>query len=172
MKKYIVSVIAVILVLFLIDFLQPVPEPEYCAICDSIPYHAPCLINLATGEVGELVVYNPHPFKTGELNSCQQGGTFSFLHVAGLNGYRDTESWETHITIPVNENKFEKKFFCNSCRDKIQSFADFGYLLLDLQTPKSFSILPLASGDTHSIRCYQIEVKLVEVGTEIIIYGN
>ena len=85
MKKYVISIIAVILILVLVHAILPASEPERCAICDSIPMHAPALINLATGEVGELAVYDPHPFKVAELNEYQQGGTFSFI-------YADTHS--------------------------------------------------------------------------------
>ena len=52
MKKYIFPVIAVILILICLITILPAPNPKRCAICDSIPYHAPALVNLATGEVG------------------------------------------------------------------------------------------------------------------------
>ena len=84
MKKYVIPMITVILILILARAILPAPEPERCAICDSIPFHAPALVNLATGEVGELAVYDPHPFKVAELNEYQQGGTFSFIYAAGL----------------------------------------------------------------------------------------
>ena len=58
MKKYILSVIAVILILLCLIWLLPTQESDQCAICDSIPMHAPALVNLATGEVGELAVYD------------------------------------------------------------------------------------------------------------------
>lgn len=36
------------------------PEPEICALCGyGIPYHAPVLVNLSTGEAGEMCVYDP-----------------------------------------------------------------------------------------------------------------
>ena len=54
MKKYIFPVIAVILILICLITILPAPNPKRCAICDSIPMHAPALVNLATGEVGEL----------------------------------------------------------------------------------------------------------------------
>ena len=63
MKKYFFPTIAVILILICVITILPAPNPKRCAICDSIPYHAPALVNLATGEVGELTVYEPHPFK-------------------------------------------------------------------------------------------------------------
>ena len=74
MKKYIFPVIAVIPILICMITILPAPNPKRCAICESIPYHAPALVNLATGEVGELTVYEPHPFKVAELNPYQKVG--------------------------------------------------------------------------------------------------
>ena len=124
------SYIAVILILVLALAILPAPNPKRCAICDSIPFHAPALVNLETGEVGELEVYEPHPFKVAELNEYQQGGTFSFIHAAGLNGYSDTANWETHITVPLNENEYEEKHFCRTCRNLISRYKKQGYIIL------------------------------------------
>lgn len=172
MKKYIFPAIAVILILVCLICLLPAPEPDRCAICDSIPYHAPALVNLATGEVGELAVYEPHPFKVAELNEYQQGGTFSFIYAAGLNGYSDTANWETHITIPADQNEYEEKFFCKACRERIAGQTDKGFLLLDLRNPESFSILPLDSDVVHTVRCYEIQTKAQSDIIEIIVYGK
>ena len=171
MKKYIFPAIAVIFILICLITILPAPNPKRCAICDSIPYHAPALVNLATGEVGELAVYDPHPFKVAELNDYQQGGTFSFIYAAGLNGYSDTANWETHITIPINENEYEEKHFCKSCRDIIQNYTKAGYLLLDMRTPDKFAILPMESEEIKSIRCYEIMTEFHSYEIEIIIYG-
>ena len=172
MKKYIIPIIAVILILVLARAILPAPEPERCAICDSIPMHAPALVNLATGEVGELAVYDPHPFKVAELNEYQQGGTYSFIYAAGLNGYSDTANWETHITIPINANEYEEKHFCKACRELIADYTDYGFLLLDLRTPDSFSILELNSDQSQTIRCYEIQTKVQPDDIEIIVYGK
>ena len=56
MKRFIISGFSAILILFLIFITQSTSNPRICAICDSIPYHAPCLVNLESGEVGELAV--------------------------------------------------------------------------------------------------------------------
>lgn len=171
MKKYIFPAIAVILILICVITILPAPEPERCAICDSIPMHAPALVNLATGKVGELAVYDPHPFKVAELNEYQQGGTFSFIYAAGLNGYSDTANWETHITVPRNDNEYEEKFFCKSCREKIIEYTDYGYLLLDLRTPESYSILPMSSDKIYTLRCYEIHTEQKDTSVEIVVYG-
>ena len=172
MKKYIFPAIAVILILICVITILPAPNPKRCAICDSIPYHAPALVNLATGEVGELSVYEPHPFKVAELNPYQQGGTFSFIYVAGINGYSDTANWETHITIPTNENEYEEKFFCKSCRILISSHTENGFLLLDLREPEKFSILSLGSDEIQRLRCYEIQTTQQSNEVEIEIHGT
>ena len=172
MKKYIFPSIAVILILVCLISLLPAPEPDRCAICDSIPYHAPALVNLATGEVGELTVYEPHPFKVAELNEYQQGGTFSFIYAAGLNGYSDTANWETHVTTPTNENEYEEKHFCKSCREKIIDCTESGYLLLDLRTPESFSILSMSPNEIYTIRCYEIRTEQNGSDIEIVVCGQ
>ena len=172
MKKFIFPVIAVILILFLARTILPAPEPERCAICDSIPMHAPALVNLATGEVGELAVYDPHPFKVAELNAYQQGGTFSFIYAAGLNGYSDTANWDTHITIPTNENEYEEKYFCMSCRILISAHTENGFLLLDLQEPEKFSILSLGSDEIQRVRCYEIQTTQQSNEVEIAVRGT
>ena len=172
MKKYIFQVIAVILILICVITILPAPNPKRCAICDSIPYHAPALVNLATGEVGELAVYEPHPFKVAELNEYQQGGTFSFIYVAGINGYSDTANWETHITIPTNENEYQEKHFCKSCRERISGHTDKGFLLLDLRSPESFLILSLDIEEIQTVRCYEVQTKQSMDEIEIVVHGT
>lgn len=172
MKKYIIPILAVILILVFARAILPAPEPERCAICDSIPMHAPALVNLATGEVGELAVYDPHPFKVAELNEYQQGGTFSFIYAAGLNGYSDTANWETHITIPINENEYEEKLFCKSCRILISDHTENGFLILDLREPQEFSILSLGSDAIQRVRCYEIQIKQGIGEIEITVQGT
>ena len=169
MKKYIIPILTI---LILARAILPAPEPERCAICDSIPMHAPALVNLETGEVGELAVYDPHPFKVAELNEYQQGGTFSFIYAAGLNGYSDTANWETHITIPTNENEYEEKFFCKSCRILISGHTKNGFLLLDLREPEKFFILSLDANETQRVRCYEIQTTQQSNEVEITIHGT
>lgn len=159
MKKYVIPIIAVILILILARAILPAPEPDPCAICDAIPYHAPCLVNLATGEVGELTVYEPHPFKAGELWEYQQGGTFSFLTVAGITGYRDTARWEAHISIPMKQNEYEEKYFCKSCRDKLQPFSQTGFVLVDLRLPSEPEIYYIQNNSKIELENYLIHME-------------
>lgn len=173
MKKYVILIIFVTLILVFVSAILPTPNPQYCTICDSIPYHAPCLVNLATGEMGELTVYEPHPFKVAELNDYQKSGTFCFLPVVGLIGYRDTANWETHIAIPTEENEYEEKYFCKSCRELLVNCINQGYVLVDLRKPQNPIIYAINEACQVSFRCYQIcVVETKEEGKyEIIVTG-
>ena len=66
MKKRIIPWI-VIVCMVLSACGTAVPEPERCSLCDDLSRHAPCIINLSTGEKLELDVYEPHPFLVGEI---------------------------------------------------------------------------------------------------------
>lgn len=170
MKRYIVPVL--VLILILASLILPVPNPQHCAICESIPCYAPCLVNLETGEVEEINIYEPHPFKVGELNEYQQGGTFSLLSIAGLKGYSDTSNWEAHISIPTNSNEYKEKYFCKTCRKLIASHAEIGFMLLDLRNPNCVSIISLDSEEVQTVRCYEIETKKRLDEIEIIVRGT
>ena len=83
--------------------MESVPEPEQCALCGKgMRYHAPCLIDLSTGQMGEMRVYTNHPTKQGELASAelQETGTFQFQPCAGLVGVRDTCNHTCEVTLP------------------------------------------------------------------------
>lgn len=54
-------------------------EEKECCLCSSFRYHAPCLIDLETGEMIELDLYFPHETLVAELADPQpEMGTFSF----------------------------------------------------------------------------------------------
>ena len=57
------------------------PEPEVCVLCrngEGAKIHAPCIVNLSTGEVAELSVYESHPTEPGEVSTELKKGYFSF----------------------------------------------------------------------------------------------
>ena len=83
--------------------LANTPEPEVCALCgngNGMSYHAPVVVNLSTGEIGEMRVYDPDPQHPSEIAKKQSTGTFSFLTIPVLSGYRDTCSHSSHVTLP------------------------------------------------------------------------
>lgn len=134
------------------------PEPECCSICDYIPSHAPCLVNLNTGEVGEIALYEPHRTLVGEIAEEQRGGYFSFMSVAGLRGYLDACVPEAHVTVPDGVEKYEEKYFCSTCRELLEPYAQCGFVLADLRKPETPTIYPVEVGTEFEVRCYKVSI--------------
>lgn len=146
------------LALFAACSRSPVPEPERCSLCDDLSRHAPCIINLSTGEKLELDVYEPHPFLVGEIAEEQRGGYFSFVRGAGVEGYKLGAESVT-ITIPVKADKMEQQFFCNACRELLADHTNGGYVLVDLKDTDAPVIYGIVVDASYSFRCYDITIQ-------------
>ena len=171
MKKYrLLFITAVVLSLVWCAHTQ---EPKQCSICCCLPRHAPCIINLYTGELLELDIYDPHPFLVGEIADEQRGGFFSLVNGASVNGYKVGAESVT-ITIPIKSNRLQQKHFCNSCRDLLAACASYGYVLVDLKDTSRPVIYPIKGDNEMSFRCYDIAIKEIkaEEKYEITISGT
>ena len=171
MKKLIIMCIAILVLLS--ACANEIPAQEQCSLCASLPRHAPCIINLSTGELLELAVYEPHPFIVGELAEEQQRETFSFVRGAGVEGYRLSGESIT-ITIPMDADKMQEKLFCNFCRDRLASCAPRGYALVDLKDMTQPIVYAIDTDLEVSFRCYNIFVNEAKAGEkyEISIIGT
>lgn len=163
MKKLMIMCITILV--FLSACTNEIPEPEQCSLCAGLPRHAPCIINLNTGELLELAVYEPHPFIAGELADEQQSGTFSFIRGAGVKGYK-LKAKSITITIPMRGDKMEEKHFCYSCREQLVDYAGQGYVIVDLQKSECPIIYKIATDTMISFRCYNITVCESKVDSE------
>lgn len=172
MKKAIIFCM-MFLALFTACSRSPVPEPERCSLCDDLSRHAPCIINLSTGEKLELDVYEPHPFLVGEIAEEQRGGYFSFVRGAGVEGYKLGAESVT-ITIPVKADKMEQQFFCNACRELLADHTNSGYVLVDLKDTDAPIIYEIDEDAYYSFRCYDITIQefMDEKKYEIVIIGT
>lgn len=155
MKKLIIMCIAIFVLLT--ACAKEIPEPAQCSLCVGMPCHAPCIINLSTGELLELAVYEPHPFIAGELAEEQQSETFSFVRGAGVEGYRLSGESIT-ITIPMVADAMEEKHFCNTCRERLADCENLGYTLVDLKDSKNPVVYKIDADAQVSFRCYSISV--------------
>lgn len=148
------------------------PEPESCALCGGgIPYHAPVLVDLSTGETGELRVYDPDPQCCYELAEEQSTGTFSFLAVAGLTGYRDTCDHTCRVTLPKTANSVDPALFCRSCRALLADTATEGYILADLYDVREIRAYAVKDGTKYTIRDYAVSTQEETGGLSINVTG-
>lgn len=141
------------------------PSSEECSICRFIKSHAPCLLNLSTGEIGELALYEPHRIKVGELAEVQQGGTFSFFYAAGAKGTRTTDPWVLTIRVPMEGERIRKSHFCQKCRELLEGY-DHGYVLIDLYDKNEPIIYPILADAAYGLRCYAITMEPKYIGKE------
>lgn len=157
MKK--VAIIWVILLAVLTGCsTAPIPEPERCSLCAGLPRHALCVINLSTGEKLELDLYEPHPFLVGEIAEEQPGGYFSLIRNAGVEGYKVGAEYVV-VSVPVRSEKMDQQYFCNNCRDQLDSNAKSGYVLADLKEPDEPVVYPIDISTSFSVRCYGVSVQ-------------
>lgn len=157
MKKIAIILAIVIIFSVIIYSALPVPEPERCSLCDSFPRHAPCILKLSTGELVELEIYDPHPYKVAEIAGEQPGGYFSFVRGAGLDGHMVAAEYLT-ATIPVKADRMNKEYFCRDCRELLNDYKRCGYVLADVRDPEAPVPYPIEEGTSFSIRCYEIEI--------------
>ena len=157
MKKIALILTIVIIFSVIIYATSPVPEPERCSLCDSFPRHAPCILKLSTGELVELEIYDPHPYKVAEIAEEQPGGYFSFVRGAGLDGHMVAAEYLT-ATIPVKAERMNKEYFCSDCRELLNDYKRCGYVLVDVRDPEAPVLHPIEKGTSFSLRCYEVEI--------------
>lgn len=146
------------------------PEPEVCALCENgrgLSYHAPVLVNLSTGEVGELRVYDPDPRYHNRLAEEQSTGTFSFIYVAGLTGYRDTCDHSSNVTLPKEREPIGPAYFCHNCRAILAGTATEGYILADLYNPGEIVTYAIEDSTTYTIRDYDVFISRRDKSDEL-----
>lgn len=157
-KKKVIALIALLMLGLTYMYILNPPEPERCAICTSLKRHAPCLLNLSTGEIRELELYEPHPYQVGEIADQQNSSIFTFIRFGDVQGTKTTSPWEISIKIPQKGDRIQRKYYCSNCR-KMFSANKRGYVLLDLYNPSDPVMLPIFDGAEYSIRCYSLSIQ-------------
>lgn len=136
-----------------------VPVLENCALCGGSRRHAPCLIDLSTGEVGELRVYTPHPYLAGEIADEQQTGTLDFFYCAGIMTTCDTNDHICRAYLPAETEPMASEQFCQDCRALVSGICTEGYVLADLHDLDDIQVYAIADGKSYIIRDYTVTVS-------------
>lgn len=146
------------------EAITTLPEPKLCSLCgngDGMWYHAPCLVDLSTGKVGELIVYTPHRRLVGEIapENEQQTGTFGFFSCAGLHGFRCTGNHTCQVTIPQGETRMMAPgYYCRDCRELLAGAGIEGYVLVDLYDIANIKAYPIQEDSVYTIRDYVVSI--------------
>lgn len=131
-----------------------------CCLCNSIRYHAPCLVDLETGELIELALYDPHPTKTAELAEKQfMTDTFSFVRLGDVTGIKLTGSRTIELEVPLDE-KTNRSTLCIKCQRLLRNGCKDRYVLADLYNLDEITLITIADNLTLNIRCYEIAMTM------------
>ena len=139
-----------------------------CCLCNCFRYHAPCLVDLQTGDLKELGIYLPHETKAAELADPRiDQGTFSFVVLGDAVGYCDSTQERVEIEIPVKQ--IDNPMLCEECRTKLIDGITDRYMLADLYAPlddrKNHKLIPITDNMNIDLRCYTISATKEENGT-------
>ena len=147
-------------------------EPKVCCLCSSPRCHAPCLIDLETGEIIELELYVPHETKVAELADPQpQMETFSFVSLGNVKGTKQTDSKTAKLDIPRSE-KTVNPALCKKCRKQLGGFVFDRYVLADLYNSEDKVIIPIKQDLFLELRCYEITAHQEDDLWKVMIQGN
>jgi len=138
-----------------------------CCLCNSIPHHAPLLLNLATGETLELSVYDAHPFRSGELAEEQTTGYFCLIKGAGASGYREGGKY-AKVTLSIEKGRINTSVFCRKCRKLLEGC--HGYALVDLLNPSDLRVYSMTANE-FELRNYTISIIANELQYEVTVRG-
>ena len=148
--------------------MADLPDPERCALCGPrVPYPAPCLLDLSTGQVGEMTVYLHHPTKPGEVAPMdkQPTGTFNYVSCIGLPGIRETCTFTCTVTLPKERRLMVPAQYCRDCRRLLAQAGVEGYVVVDLYDPDHIRAYPIQEGKSELIRDYRVTATRGRKGT-------
>ena len=147
------------------------PEPSVCVLCRNgagTKVHAPCIVNLATGEVAELAIYDPHPTEIGEVTETPKKGHVSYFTGAGALIEQNPDNGYCSATVPQDEDPISPEYFCFDCRHIISVLDRDGYIIADLYDPESVSVFKINNDSDYVIRDYLVIITQLESGSLII----
>lgn len=144
--------------------------PDACVLCDlEIPYHGPCLVNLATGDVVELRVYDPILSLSGQIN-LEESGTIELWTEKGVTLLRDTTNKTCTAHLNESNGRIDGTHFCYQCRGLISAVSTTGYVIADVYDSANITIYPVQTKENYTIRDYSVEIR-DDDGPEILVTG-
>lgn len=161
---------SLLLVLTTITFMGcTTKEQKECCLCISFRYHAPCLIDLETGDLIELDLYMPHPTLVAELLEPQQKmETFSFVKLGNVVGTKLTDSKIIEFEVPISD-KTTNPALCKDCKSALQEEYKGRYVLADLYNVENKLLFSIIDGMELTMRCYNISANRSEDKTAILV---
>lgn len=174
MKKWLIILCVVLVVAIAASAILPFTQEEKeCCLCNSFRYHAPCLIDLETGELIELDLYFPHKTLVAELAEEQpEMSTFSFVQIGNVSGTKLTGDATIEINIPTD--KTYNPALCRDCKKLLPFGHTSRYIFVDLYGKEEKTLIPIKAGSDFSLRCYDVTIErdIEKSGLSVVIQGT
>lgn len=113
-------------------------------------------------------MYDPDPFRPGELAEEQRTGYFTLVQGAGASGYLDGGNY-VKVTIPADDAHSKSRNFCKKCRSKLSNCTG-GYAFVDMSDPNDPVVFTMT--ENFKLRCYEIVINTAEETREITVTGQ
>jgi hypothetical protein len=114
-------------------------------------------VDLNTGELRELEIYQPHHTKVAELSDEQYGGYMSLVQFGDISGIL-LGADRIELKAPAKATGMQDSLFCNDCRKMLKDNKCQGYILADLRNPSTPTVWQIKDGTSFSVRCYEIDI--------------
>lgn len=141
------------LILLFFVFLLCLPgcrgSRSHCYLCEGLAYEAPCLVDLATGDVAELKPLNNE----------------DYLVWTGYSSIMVEQQPDGSVlaTIPASNQEIARELFCDNCLAAIDATTRGGYILADLEDLDSIRLYTIEADRRFSLRQY--DVSIIEQGS-------
>lgn len=151
--------------------LEKETECPICRIERKAPYHAPVLIDLLTGEAGELQIYDYVKQGTElELAVAQRSGATRLFICAGVMASTDLDSHICRVQLQNTDFLINKARYCEDCRMRFVNSAESRYLLIDAYDREHLDDYSIIPGETFQVRDYQILISAEDQNRNIEVY--
>ena len=147
------------LVIFNVYLTVNPPEPEVCALCGSMNgvYYAPVLVNLFTGELDEMAVYQRDIYNRDHLASEQRTGFLRLGKCAGAEYCLEGGEF-CRVSVPPGNRPMVKARYCHDCRKLLSSVRHDGYALVDAHDLDDKKVYEIREGAEYDINGYTTTV--------------
>ena len=143
-----------------ISALSQTKSADDCPLCRlSNLYHAPLIMNLVTGEVCEIRIYEPHHTLAFALAEEQKGGYSTLRAGGGLVAFCDATAHTASEAMPEYMSSINKNLFCSGCRSLISAAGAEGYAIINSYASEPLSVYSILEGAEYDIRNYHICVS-------------
>lgn len=152
--------------------------PEDCILCSEkygTRHHAPCLLELSSGQITELEIYRSNmgrPWEIAEqqdMNRCVMTWSASRLPLFIT---CTPERQECFTYLEMGEEKLSASYFCQECIYRLSEAASSGTVLLDLYDLGDIRVDRIEPGISYTVRDYSVVVTEEEGRLQITATGH